>query len=219
MRGMRPCATASAIFLGLTLCVVSFAACSSGSAPSAGPGVPGAESPPPAEGPASEGPASSPQASPAGAAQGESPGAAAPSRPKKAPETLEDCKVILSEITNTPPQGAVVMNNASPGPDGGPSDRLQPILETVTAKRDGFRCCFDIYARKNPGARGRIALTMKLDPEGKLMEAKIKQDESDVTAPQVESCMAELAKSITWPRSPRGMDTTYTHRFDFKPRR
>jgi hypothetical protein len=214
MRGMRPCATASAIFVGLTLCVVSFAACSSGSAPSAGPGVPAAESPPPAEGPASEVAASSPQVGPAGPTQG-----AAPSTPKKAPETLDDCKVILSEITNTPPQGGVVMNNASPGPDGGPSDRLQPILETVNAKRDGFRCCFDIYARKNPGARGRLALTMKLDPEGKLMEAKIKQDESDITAPQVESCMAELAKSIAWPRSPRGMDTTYTHRFEFKPRR
>jgi hypothetical protein len=209
MRGMRACATASAIFVGLTLCAAVFAACSSGGAPSQVPG--GAEATPLPPG-ASEG--ASPQADPAGASPG-----ASPSKPKKAPETVDDCKEMLSEITNDPPQGAVVMNNASPPSDGGPSDRLQPILDTVQSKRDGFRCCFDLYAKKNPGARGRVAFTMKLDPEGKLMEGKIKQDESDITAPQVESCMAELAKSIAWPRSPRGMDTTYTHRFDFKPRR
>jgi hypothetical protein len=31
--------------------------------------------------------------------------------------------------------------------------------------------------------------------------------------------MVELAKGITWPASPSGKETTYTHRFEFKPRR
>lgn len=208
---MRACATASALCVGLFLSAAVFAACSSGSTPSEVPTAPG-DTPP--SGPGSEG-AASPSPSPGGEA---SP-APQPAAKKKAPETVADCKEMLSEIANEPPAGGVVMNNAMEAADAGASDRLQPILEVVKEKRDSFRCCFDLYARKNPGAKGRLAFQLKLNPEGKLIEGKIKQDESDITAPEVESCMVELSQSITWPKSPSGKDTVYTHRFDFKPRR
>ncbi|WP_157906556.1 AgmX/PglI C-terminal domain-containing protein [Sorangium cellulosum] len=227
---MRPCATASAVFTGVLLAAALFAACSSGAAPppsppdSAPPPSPPDSAPPPSPPPASQ-PASPGAADPGATAAGAAdPGAAAPAQPdrpasrKKAPETVEDCKVIASEITNDPPDGGVVMNNATTSADAGSSDRLQPLVDAIKARRDGFRCCFDLYARKHPGAQGRITWQLKLKPDGTFEEASIVRDKSDVTAPQVESCMEELAKSITWARSPSGKETVLTYPFDFKRR-
>ncbi|WP_438009183.1 AgmX/PglI C-terminal domain-containing protein [Sorangium sp. So ce321] len=222
---MRPCATASAVFTGVLLAATLFAACSSGTTPpsppeSASPGAP----PPPASQPtgATESQPSA-AAAPGAADQGTAaPGAATPAQPaagrKKAPETVEDCKAIASEITNEPPDGGVVMNNAMTSADAGSSDRLQPLVDAIKARRDGFRCCFDLYARKNPGAQGRITWQLKLKPDGTFEDATIVRDKSDVTAPQVESCMEELARSITWARSPSGKETVLTYPFDFKRR-
>ncbi|MGK3996081.1 AgmX/PglI C-terminal domain-containing protein [Sorangium sp. So ce1024] len=211
---MRPCATASAVFTGVLLAATLFAACSSGTAPPPPPeSAPLGASPPPASQPT----AATDQA-------GGDPGAAAPvqvNKPAargKAPETVEDCKTITAEITNEPPDGGVVMNNAMTSADAGSSDRLEPLVDTIKARRDGFRCCFDLYARKHPGAQGRITWQLKLKPDGTLEEATIVRDKSDVTAPQIESCMEELARSITWARSPSGKETVLTYPFDFKRR-
>ena len=221
MRAMRPCATASAVFTGVLLAATLSlsGACSSGTAP---PSPPDSASLGASPTPASQPPTA---ADPGAAAPGATdPGAAAPAQPdkpaarKKAPETVEDCKVIASEITNEPPEGGVVMNNAMTSADAGSSDRLQPLVDAIKARRDGFRCCFDLYARKHPGAQGRVTWQLKLKPDGTFEEATIVRDKSDVTAPQVESCMAELAKSTTWARSPSGKETVLTYPFDFKRR-
>lgn len=224
MRAMRPCATASAVFTGVLLAATLFAACSSGTAPPSPPdSAPlGASSPPASQpGAAADPGAAAPGAAAPGATD---PGAAAPAQPdkpatrRKAPETVEDCKVIASEITNEPPDGGVVMNNAMTSADAGSSDRLQPLVDAIKARRDGFRCCFDLYARKHPGAQGRVTWQLKLKPDGSFEEATIVRDKSDVTAPQVEDCMEELAKSVTWARSPSGKETVLTYPFDFKRR-
>ncbi|WP_437783126.1 AgmX/PglI C-terminal domain-containing protein [Sorangium sp. So ce1097] len=221
---MRPCATASAVFTGVLVAATLFAACSSGTAPPSPPeSAPLGAPPPPAPQPsaATDQAASDPGAADPSAAD---PSAAAPAqanRPAgrgKAPETVEDCKTIAAEITNDPPDGGVVMNNAMTSADAGSSDRLQPLVDAIKARRDGFRCCFDLYARKHPGAQGRITWQLKLKPDGTLDEATIVRDKSDVTAPQIESCMAELARSITWARSPSGKETVLTYPFDFKRR-
>ncbi|XXT22212.1 AgmX/PglI C-terminal domain-containing protein [Sorangium sp. So ce429] len=222
---MRPCATASAVFTGVLLAATLFAACSSGTAPPSPPESASlGASPPPASQPtgateSQPGAAAAPGAADQGAADQ---GTAAPAQPaagrKKAPETVEDCKAIASEITNEPPDGGVVMNNAMTSADAGSSDRLQPLVDAIKARRDGFRCCFDLYARKNPGAQGRVTWQLKLKPDGTFEDATIVRDKSDVTAPQVESCMEELARSINWARSPSGKETVLTYPFDFKRR-
>ncbi|WP_437758019.1 AgmX/PglI C-terminal domain-containing protein [Sorangium sp. So ce1389] len=222
---MRPCATASAVFTGVLLAATLFAACSSGTTPPSPPesASPGAAPPPESQPTGATESQPSAAAAPGAADQGTAAsGAAAPAQPaagrKKAPETVEDCKAIASEITNEPPDGGVVMNNAMTSADAGSSDRLQPLVDAIKARRDGFRCCFDLYARKHPGAQGRVTWQLKLKPDGTFEEATIVRDKSDVTAPQVESCMEELAKSITWARSPSGKETVLTYPFDFKRR-
>lgn len=119
-----------------------------------------------------------------------------------------------SVITNDPPAGGTVTANASPAPAG--SDRLQAMMDLVKANKDGFRKCFDLWGKKNPGQPGKIAFQFFLKPDGSLDKAQMKADEGDVHAVEVETCMIAFAKTLSYPKSGVGKDTIYTHRFEFK---
>jgi hypothetical protein len=118
-----------------------------------------------------------------------------------------------SVITNEPPPGGTVTANASPT---GGSDRMQPMMDLVKANRDGFRKCFDLWGKKNPGQSAKIAFQFFLKPDGKLDKAAFKPDEGDLHAADVENCMIAFAKTLTYPASGSGKETVYTHRFEFK---
>jgi hypothetical protein len=204
LRGMRACATANAVCIGLALVAGVFIACSSS---------PTSETPPAGtEAPVATAAEPTPPADPTAAA----PTSGGADKGKNA-STVADCKQLLSEITNEP-DGGVVMNNATTAGDAGASDRFAPMVELMRQKRDGFRCCFDIWAKKNAGTAGRVTFVFELGPDGKLKKASAKPDETTIKAPEVESCMVELAGTLTYPKSPSAKDTTYTHRFDFKAR-
>jgi hypothetical protein len=119
-----------------------------------------------------------------------------------------------SVITNEPPPGGTVTSNASPAPAG--SDRMNAMMDLVKANRDGFRKCFDLWGKKNPGQAGKIAFQFFLKPDGELEKAAFKRDEGDVFAPEIESCMIAFAKTLAYPKSAVGKPTIYTHRFEFK---
>ena len=119
-----------------------------------------------------------------------------------------------SVITNEPPPGGNVTSNAGPTPAG--SDRMQPMIDLMKEKRDGFRKCFDLWGKKNPGKEAKIAFQFFLKVDGTLEKAQMKPDEGDLHAPEVETCMITYAKTLTYPKSTTGKETVYTHRFDFK---
>jgi hypothetical protein len=196
MRGMRACATANAVFLGLLSVPVGFAACSSGTTP------------PPVSGPEHVTTTTViplPMALPQDAAR------------KPGPKTTADCKVVLSEITNEPPEGAVALNNAQTSKDAGATDRLEPLTELIRSKRDSFRCCFDVWARDHPGVLGSVKMVLKLKPDGTLINVDFTDTPGRVA--DVEPCIAELAKALAYPKSPSGKETTFRYPFDFKARR
>lgn len=211
---MRACTTANTIALGLILAVVTFAACGGSNSSTQSSQPTGMSSAAPDEKSPSE------QAAPGdtGAAQApDAKGAVAAKTAPKEPETAADCKELKSEIVNEPPSSAVPMNNATAPSDSAPaSDRLAPITALVRSNRDKFRCCFDLWGRKNPGGAGNVNMKVKIDPEGKLLNAEIVPKDTTVTAPEVHACILEVAKSLAWPKSPSGKDTTYTHPFSFK---
>jgi len=196
MRGMRACATANAVVLGLAAAAFGFTACAGGSTPP--------ENPPP----------SGPTTTAAAVT------AAAPEPPKaKAARTPADCKELTSDITNDPPANGVALNNAMTAKDAGASDRLESLTGLIKSRRDGFRCCFDLYARAHPGAQGAVKMVIELKSDGAVKEVSFTDAPSRVSAPEVESCMADLAKSLTYPRSPAGKETKFTYPFDFKAHR
>jgi hypothetical protein len=198
---MRACATANAVFLGLTLAAATFAACGGGS--------------PTATQPSADSSASLAPAPPAETAV-DTAAPAAPAAPSKRPTSVADCKEMLSDITNDPPDAGVVLNNAMTAADAGASDRFRPVADLIRSRREGFRCCFDLWSRKNPGLAGHAVLVINLKGDGTLENASL---DDPAPPPEVGGCILDLAKSLTYPKSPSGKVTKFTYPFDFKPHR
>jgi hypothetical protein len=201
MRRMRAPTTASAICLGLVAAASGLYACAGGGTPPEAPPAPEAT------------------AAKSAAVTTATTAPIAPPPPKKAPQTAADCKELMSDITNDPPSDAVVMNNAMTVKDAGVSNRAQPLTDAVKARRDGFRCCFDVYAKAHPGAAGSVLMHLVIKPDGTVREVSFRDTKDRVSAPEVESCMSDLAKSIPFVKSPSAQDTLFTYPFDFKARR
>jgi hypothetical protein len=123
---------------------------------------------------------------------------------------------MTAEIANDPPDAGVVTSNATTASDAGSSDRFAPVVDVVRSKRDAFRCCFDVWAKKNPGQQGRVTLVLDLDPDGKLRKAEIDPATSALQAPELGACMVEVAGKIGYPRSPSGRDTLFRYPFEFR---
>lgn len=144
---------------------------------------------------------------------------AAPAAPRGAPSSAQDCTDLVTDIVNDPPlDGGIAMNNATTAGDAGGSDRLVPILQTIQKEKDAFRCCFDLWGKEHKGEQAKIALVLEIDPAGKLTKASFKQAETDLKDDAVEACMSDVAQKMSFPPSPSGKETTYTHRFEFKAR-
>lgn len=202
MRGMRACATANAVLMGLAIGAFGFAACSSGQAPSP-PTTPTAEA------------AAAPTTTVA-------PLLGPPPSTKTAPQSAADCEQVLSDLTNAVPAGGVVMNNAMTAGDAGRSDRFQPVADLIKSKNDAYRCCFDLWARKHPEAAGRelpIKVQWNLKADGVLESAEVDQAASQLNEPEVSACMVDISKGLTYPPSPSGKITKFTYIFQFKVRK
>lgn len=218
MAVMRACTTATFVaFLGLAF-AGTFSACASGSPPEATSPEGSADKP------AADAKTDTTEKKDEPKAAGEGATAAAPAdatkatapAAKKEPQTAADCKEMLTELTNEPPAGGVVMNNAQQAKEGETSSRLTPTAEVLKSKRNAFRCCFDLWAKNNKGQGGKVLFVLELAPDGALKSSKVDQDKSDIKAPEVESCMSEVAKSLTFPKSPTGKLTTVSYPFEFK---
>ena len=163
-----------------------------------------------------------PEALPAPPTAIAAPPPAPPSEPPKAkptPRTPADCKDLVSDITNDPPAGGVPLNNAMTAKDAGGGDRLEPLTELIKSRRDGFRCCFDLWAKEHPGAQGAMKMVIELKKDGEVTQVSFAATPNRMEAPEVETCMIDLAKSLAYPRSPSGKETKFTYPFDFKARR
>jgi hypothetical protein len=133
------------------------------------------------------------------------------------PMTSAECAAIPAEAVADAPDAGVVMNNAQTAADAGKSDRFTGVNDLVKSRRKGFRCCFDIWSKTHPGQPVKVNFAFELSPDGKLKSAAVKKEDSAPAATEVEPCMAEVANTITFPKSPSGRDTRFTYPFDFKP--
>jgi hypothetical protein len=209
---MRTCATASIVaILGIPL-VVTFAACAGGS---------------PSDGTTPDDKTTSDAKKDDSAAvrkdepKTDMPDPAATAEPKEAgkpkePMTTAECVAIPAEAV-TDGDAGVVMNNAQTAADAGRSDRFAGVNEIVKSKRKSFRCCYDIWAKTHPKQIVTFKFGFELSPDGTLKSASVKKDESPPAAAEFEPCLVEVAKSITFPKSPSGRDTKFNYPFDFKP--
>ena len=64
-----------------------------------------------------------------------------------------------------------------------------------------------------------MRLVLKLRPDGSLTSVGFDDVPNRVSAPEVEGCISDLAKSLTYPASPSGKETRFRYPFDFRARK
>lgn len=100
-------------------------------------------------------------------------------------------------------------------------DRVETRTTEVIAKiirdnRQPFRDCYEQGAKELPDLQGTLTLHFVLDPEGKVKLAELNQERSTIKAPPVVSCALAALKTLKFPPSSRGMESTVNYPFDFK---
>jgi hypothetical protein len=127
--------------------------------------------------------------------------------PKVPPPTVAECKTMAQKAgTNVP---------ATSG-----TDVQKQFDDAFQAYQDSFRCCFDaLYAPQAPRMNGQVALDVKVSHEGKLLGAEVLSTESNITMPEMHTCMIDIAKTMTYPKPANDSAVDYKRVFQFKARR
>lgn len=118
-----------------------------------------------------------------------------------------------------PAPSASAWNTAQSDGQGEAQDRgIKDYQRIISERRDLFRACYDRSLAANPGIQGKVVLQFVLDPNGAVKEAFIDKSASDITLADLEGCMAAAVKSLSFPPSTRGMESTVRYPFTFTPR-
>ncbi len=113
-------------------------------------------------------------------------------------------------------------SDAKPAPATGTSQAeetrtMEVIQKIVKDHRAAVRECYDKARKDLPSLQGDMIIHFVLDPEGKVKVAELNQERSTLKAPPVVDCALKVIKSIAFPPSSRGMESTVNYPFNFTP--
>ena len=130
-----------------------------------------------------------------------------PEPPTESPEPQSVPSSIASENAH-PPENTSEDQTTSSG-------RLPPevIQKQVRANSGAIRRCYENGLRSDPKLTGRVAVRFVIGVDGKVTSVTTSGDMPDEA---VESCVADAARSITFP-SPEGGIVTVSYPFIFTP--
>ena len=144
----------------------------------------------------------------------------APHAPSAAPSssvrTRADCPKLAESTVDMPPLDAGVMSNAQA--DAAYDRNASDVNSLVQRSRDRFRCCYDVSAKEHPGIQGEFVLDFVLKPDGTLKSSSHNKDKSQIKDDAMGECALEVLKTITFPASKKGKETTVSYPFGFKPK-
>lgn len=91
------------------------------------------------------------------------------------------------------------------------------IQKLVQENRKPVRDCYEKARKQIPDLKGTMVIHFVLDPEGKVKEAVLAVEKSEVKSPDVVTCAVNVIKKIKFPPSSRGMETTINYPYTFNP--
>ena len=101
----------------------------------------------------------------------------------------------------------------------GVTDVRMQFSKFFDARHETFRCCFDaLEAPSRPMVNVRVALTVRIAPDGKLTGVEF-APESEPLSPAAGKCMTDIAGMLSYPAPIGGQPIAYTRKFDFKAHR
>ncbi|MBI5535089.1 MAG: TonB family protein [Deltaproteobacteria bacterium] len=161
-------------------------------------------------------PGATPSASPA-APTDTSPPASVPAAATTSSATAAATPATSGDVA-LPPGSAKPWNNAQSDGNAATTDRnISDYQAIVQSNRDKFRTCYDASLAAHPGIKGQVTLKFVLKPDGSVKEGGIEKSSSEITEEDLERCMMNALKTLKFPKSTRGMESTIRYPFNFKP--
>jgi hypothetical protein len=94
---------------------------------------------------------------------------------------------------------------------------MDVIAKIVKDNRQPVRDCYDKARKELPTLKGDMVISFDLDPEGKVKKIELNQQRSTLKAPAVVDCAIATIKSLKFPASSRGMETSVNYPYNFNP--
>jgi TonB family protein len=121
------------------------------------------------------------------------------------------------------PNGAIEPETppaASAAPSGSREETrtLSVIQEIVKQHRGTVRDCYKKALKEHPDVTGHdLTIAFTINPKGKVTEAKVNADRSDLRIPELDACAIDTILKLEFPPSSRGRETTVNYPFNFTP--
>ena len=108
--------------------------------------------------------------------------------------------------------------DAPPADPKAPETRSMDVIrKLVMDNRKAARKCYEDARKDLKDLKGDVVIHFVLDPEGKVKSAELNQERSTLKSPAVSDCVIGVVKSIPFPKSSRGMETSTNYPFNFTP--
>lgn len=108
--------------------------------------------------------------------------------------------------------------------DSGEDEDAAPVDDSRTTEsvnkifkdnRKAFKKCYEDVRKEKPDLKGNIVLKVVLDGEGAVKKAYVEESESSIHEQKINDCMIKLAKSLTYPKSSKGLEKDFEYDFGF----
>lgn len=117
-----------------------------------------------------------------------------------------------------PASSGKVWNNAQSDGNAPTGDRgLDDYRKVIQDNREKFRRCYDMSLKAHPGIKGNVTLKFVLTAKGEIKEAFVDKSASEITEADLETCMVAVLRTLSFPPSKRGMESTVRYPFNFNP--
>jgi hypothetical protein len=120
---------------------------------------------------------------------------------------------------SSPPTAAAAPAAAESAPPAEQEDErtMEVIAAVVKANRQKARDCYDKALKQNSALKGDLVVHFTLKPNGKVKEAMLNRERSTITEPSVVNCVIDVIKSLEYPKSSKGFESTVNYPFNFTP--
>jgi TonB family protein len=95
----------------------------------------------------------------------------------------------------------------------------QEIQQVMADNRDKVRACYDAALAQNPGIAGDLVIDFTIDPRGEVKQAEVNWSQSEIHIPELDTCAADVVRSLKFPASSRGLESKVSYPFNFNPPR
>lgn len=95
------------------------------------------------------------------------------------------------------------------------SRTTESVNKIFKENRKSFKKCYEDVRKDKPELKGNIVLKVVLDGDGQVKKAYVEEGESSIHEQKINDCMLKLAKSLTYPKSSKGLEKDFEYDFGF----